>query len=267
MAMVVLEYVIGVIVLCIFLSFLAYWQKVLDKWGCVMAFGIGIVIGIFGNILWLLLLLFFLITSFGATKYKYALKKEKGVGEGRIGERHVKNVLANGLAPAYIAFISFEAFHFIEKKWMAEVAFVAAISVAASDTVASELGVISDKTYLITNLRKRVKPGTSGGVSWFGQLWALIAAAYTAIVGWVVLFLIPHIFNNSIVSFSNNSYTQTSLFALITIPIVIGFLGCQIDSLLGATLEQKGWISNNGVNLAATSLGGLIAWMMIPLII
>lgn len=266
MAMLVLEYVVGVLVLCVLLCLLAYWQKVLDKWGSILAFFIGGVIGIFGGILWLLLLIFFLITSFGATKYKYSIKKEKGVQEGKIGERHFKNVLANGLAPTYIALISFEGFHFVEDKWMAEVAFVAAISVAAADTVASELGVFSNKTYLITNLKKRVKPGTSGGVSLLGQFWALTAAFYTAIMGWIVLFFIPTILN-PIEGISLNTSSPSHLHVLIVIPIFIGFLGCQVDSVLGATLEQKGLISNNGVNFAATSIGGLLAWMLIPLMI
>jgi uncharacterized protein (TIGR00297 family) len=267
MAMVVWEHVVGVLALCLILCLLAYWQKVLDKWGSILAFVIGGTIGIFGGILWLILLVFFLITSFGSTKYKYSLKKEKGVQEGKRGERHVKNVLANGLMPTFIAVISFEDFHFIEEKWMAEIAFIAALSVAAADTVASELGVFSDQTYLITNLRKRVRPGTSGGISLLGQFWALIAATYTAVMGWVMFFLIPHILPGSIDGVSVPGSWPSSSYAMIIIPIVIGFLGCQIDSVLGATLEQKGWVSNNGVNLVSTSLGGLIAWMMIPMMV
>lgn len=263
-AMVTSEYVMGILVLCGLLCLLAYWQKVLDRGGSIVAFGIGAIIGIFGGILWLVLLIFFLLTSFGATRYKYSLKSEKGVQEGKRGERRMKNVLANGLAPCYIALVSYEDFHFIEEKWMAEIAFVAAISVAAADTTASELGVFSDKTYLITNLKKKVKAGTSGGVSMLGQSWALTASAYTAIMGWVMLFFIPSTFFSSIDAISASTTLPSHSYAMITIPIIIGFMGCQFDSVLGATLERIGLISNNGVNLLATSFGGLIAWMMIP---
>jgi uncharacterized membrane protein len=31
-----------------------------------------------------------------------------------------------------------------------------------------------------------------------------------------------------------------------------GFLGTVIDSLLGATLERRRWLGNNGVNLLST---------------
>ncbi|UCF08209.1 MAG: DUF92 domain-containing protein [Thermoplasmata archaeon] len=264
--MLVLEHTIGVLAVCTLLGFLAYWKKVLDKRGSLLAVIVGILIGIFGGILWLALLVFFLITSFVATRYKYTLKKERGVQEGKIGERHAKNVLANGLAPTLVALFSFEGFHLIGEKWMAEVAFVATISVAASDTVASELGVFSDKTYLITNLKKRVKPGTHGGVSMLGQSWALIAAFYTAITGWVVLFFLPHIYSNSSGNFMLNDSPPAYSLGLIFIPLAIGFIGCQVDSVLGATLERKGLISNNAVNLIATGSGGLIAWMTLLLL-
>ena len=266
MAMVSFDYVLGVLVLCVILCVLAYWEKVLDLWGTILAFFIGAIIGIFGGILWLALLLFFLITSFLATRYKYTFKTERGVQEGKKGERHFKNVLANGFIPAFIALISFEDFHFIENKWMAEVAFISVIAVAAADTVASELGVMSDKTYLITNPKKRVKPGTSGGISVLGQIWAIMASTYTAVFAWIVLFLIPFTFffsDDGLYHFASPSNS----YALIVIPLIVGFVGCQIDSVLGATLEQKGWLTNEGVNIAATSLGGLLAWMMIPLLV
>jgi uncharacterized protein (TIGR00297 family) len=264
--MVSFDYVLGVLILCVILCVLAYWERVLDLWGTILAFFIGAIIGIFGGILWLVLLLFFLITSFVATRYKYSIKTERGVQEGKKGERHFKNVLANGFIPAFIALISYEDFHFIEHKWMAEVAFISAIAVAAADTVASELGVFSDKTYLITNPKKRVKPGTSGGISVLGEFWALMASTYTAVFAWVVLFFIPFSFFSTTDGFLNFPRPSNS-YALVVIPLIIGFVGCQIDSVLGATLEHKGWLTNDGVNITATSLGGLLAWMMIPILI
>jgi uncharacterized protein (TIGR00297 family) len=264
MAMVSSDYVLGVVIICVILCILAYWEKVLDLKGTILAFFIGAIIGIFGGILWLTLLLFFLITSFVATRYKYTLKIERGVQEGKKGERHFKNVLANGFIPTFIALISYEDFHFIENKWMAEVAFVSAIAVAAADTMASELGVISDKAYLITNPKKRVKPGTSGGISIFGQWWALLASTYTGVFAWIVLFFIPFNFFSTTEGFL--SISPSNSYALVVIPLIIGFVGCQIDSVLGATLEQKGWLTNDGVNLSATSMGGILAWMMVSMI-
>jgi uncharacterized membrane protein len=49
-----------------------------------------------------------------------------------------------------------------------------------------------------------------------------------------------------------------------SIVTVSGFLGTNIDSLLGATLQQRGILSNNGVNVVSTAVGGIVAgaiWM------
>jgi uncharacterized membrane protein len=41
--------------------------------------------------------------------------------------------------------------------------------------------------------------------------------------------------------------------------MLCGFLGCQIDSVIGATLERRGKIGKLGNNLASIGLGTLIA--------
>ena len=53
---------------------------------------------------------------------------------------------------------------------------------------------------------------------------------------------------------------------LIVIPAVVGFLGCQIDSVLGATLERRGIVGKRTVNLVSTSLGGLIAFGLLSVV-
>jgi len=39
----------------------------------------------------------------------------------------------------------------------------------------------------------------------------------------------------------------------------VGFLGMLLDSILGAALEARSWLDNDGVNLAATSAGAVAA--------
>jgi uncharacterized membrane protein len=39
-----------------------------------------------------------------------------------------------------------------------------------------------------------------------------------------------------------------------------GVVGLLFDSLLGATVERRGWIGNDWVNFLSTLVGGLIAW-------
>src|SRR5207247_5267814 len=88
------------------LSALAYRRDVLTWDGSLAAFVVGMVIGIFGDVTWLFLLLFFLLSSFLATRYRFALKEALGVQEGLRGERKSTNLLANGFAPMAVAAIS-----------------------------------------------------------------------------------------------------------------------------------------------------------------
>lgn len=248
--MVALGTLLIITLLCTALASLAYVKKMLTWDGSVAAFAVGFIIGIFGDILWLLLLLLFLVTSFVATRYRFPEKRAIGAQEGVEGERRYSNVLANGLAPSFIAIMSFAAIPALPKP-LSGLLFVSAISVAASDTLASEIGVLSPRTYLITTMQK-VKPGTNGGVSLLGQGAALLAAVYTALMAWFLLFHIPTILGQD--------PTFPASPALLVIPILIGFVGCQIDSLVGATLETKGLVSKKTNNLLVTSLGGVLAY-------
>ncbi len=239
--------------LCLVLSSLAYHKQVLTRRGSVAAFAIGMTIGILGDVTWLLLLLFFLLSSFAATRYRFALKEAMGVQEGKKGERGAMNVLANGLAPTAAAVISALGIPGFSIEWMG-IVFLSGLAVAGADTLASEIGVLSDRAFLITTFR-RVRPGTDGGVSLLGEVCALGASLYTALIGWFVLFYLSSLLGLSV--------TLPSRSFLLFIPATVGFVGCQIDSVLGATLEARGLMRKKGVNLAATSSGAILAYMLL----
>lgn len=243
-----------VVAACTLLAGLTYHRKVLDLQGSLLGFAMGLFIGLMGHLLWLLLLLIFLMTAFAATRYKYALKKELEVAEPDKGRRGFSSVMANGWVPMVVAILSFpnpwlDAF----PKDVAAVLFLTAISAAASDTIASELGVLSEKVYLITTF-KRVRPGINGGVSLLGTSAALSAAVYTSVVGWLVLKLAAP--------------EQLSGFPLyfIMVPVLMGFLGCQIDSLLGATLENRGMLNKDRVNILSIGAATLMALALMKLL-
>lgn len=242
------------VLLCALLSWLAYSRKVLTSDGAVAAFGVGMVIGVFGDVTWLLLLLLFLLSSFAATRYRFALKQAMGVQEGARGERRASNVLANGAAPAAVAVLGFLA---VMPKEVSGLLFVSALAVAGADTMASEIGVLSPRPRLITSMR-RVKPGTDGGVSPLGQGAAAGAAFYTALFGYVVLVV------------GSTSLGMPATFptnpAILAIPAVVGFAGCQVDSVFGATLERRGWLDKKTNNLASTGLGAVIAFLLYVLL-
>lgn len=235
------------------LSVLAYRRDVLTWDGSLAAFVVGMVIGIFGDVTWLLLLLFFLLSSFLATRYRFALKQAMGVQEGFRGERRAANVIANGfslMAVAVATLVLPTAF----PKAIGGIVFLSALSVAGADTLASEIGVLSRRTYLITN-GKPVPPGTDGGVSGLGQLSAFGAALYTSIVGWFVLSYLARIAGLI------PSLPDAPIYLLI--PLVIGFLGCQLDSVIGATLERRGIVNKKTNNLISTGVGAIVAYLVI----
>ena len=242
--------ILGVTIFCAAMASASYLRKIFDLSGSLSAFVVGMVIGVCGDVLWLILLLVFLISSFGATKYRFEWKKSEGFQEGTKGERTWRNVLANGAVPALIAVMSFVS-ESLEPgggafpKDVASFMFVSAIAVAASDTTASEIGIIDPRVYMITTF-ERTKRGVDGGVSLTGQLAAFVAAAYTSVVAYVVFAS----FNDSLLA------GPSTLF----VPMLCGFLGCQIDSVIGATLETKGKIGKLGNNFVSIALGALIAF-------
>lgn len=232
-------------IVCALLALIAYWRRVFDIHGTYVAFLVGLVIGILGSLLWLIMLLVFLLSSFLATKFKFDYKKQKGVQEGVRGERKVKNILANGSIPVIVA--CFKFFYPLSEPF-ATVLFLTAISAAAADTMASELGTLSGNTYLITDLTKKVPPGTNGGVSVLGTLAALFAAFYVSLVGCIL----SSVFN----------------LAFFIIPVLLGFLSCNIDSLLGATLEVKGMMTKQMVNyisIGTSTVICVLVWIKLSL--
>ena len=235
------------------LSALAYWRNVLTWDGSLAAFVVGMVIGIFGDVTWLFLLLFFLLSSFFATRYRFSLKQALGVQEGIRGERRATNVVANGAALMAVAVASLVLPTRLPKV-ASGVIFLSALSVAGADTLASEIGVLSRKTYLITT-GKAVPPGTDGGVSGLGTLCALGAALYTSVVGWFILSYIST--NYGLVP----SMPASPVYLII--PLGIGFLGCQIDSVIGATLERRGLVNKKTNNLVSTASGAILAYLIL----
>ncbi|MFA5896401.1 MAG: DUF92 domain-containing protein, partial [Thermoplasmata archaeon] len=125
-----------------------------------------------------------------------------------------------------------------------------------ADTLASEIGVLSRNAYLITNF-ERVPPGTDGGISALGQLCAVGAALYTALVGYFVLSFLARTYGLAQTMPETTSY--------LIIPAVMGFVGCQIDSVIGATLERKGYGNKKTTNLIATSLGAVLGFAVLVL--
>ena len=234
----------AVLALSLLLSLLAYKMGLLTKSGCVSAALMGMIIGGCGSLTWLILLIVFTLVGFAATLVGLSKKREKGLQEGTHGERGWKNVIGVALPCVIFALLNMitqDSYHYYMT-----IGYISAIAVAAADTTASELGTKDDRVYLITTF-KRVPPGTDGGISPFGTLVSFIGSAAVTLIGWAVIF-------------------QSLNDIFILIPMVAGFIGCMLDSLVGATLETWGYVNKYGNNcitgIAGGLIGVLIAWLL-----
>jgi uncharacterized protein (TIGR00297 family) len=132
--------------------------------------------------------------------------------------------------------------------------FVGSVAAAAADTLASEFGGLSDHTILITT-GKPVPPGTDGGISLAGQVAALVGAFLVSGIGLVLLQL-----SRTLSALPMPPELSTAAFVTAA---VAGFLGCQVDSLLGATLEVRGKLTKEEVNFLGILTGPVVvaAWL------
>lgn len=221
-------------------------RRILNEAGTWAAAGLGLGVAVLGHWTWLLILLSFLASGFAVTRWRIAEKREQGLHEGEDGERDWTNVVANGGVPLLIA-----AAAALTRDWQTMLpVFAAAVSVAAADTFASEIGCLDSRVRMITTM-KRCEPGINGGFSPDGQLAAaggalliaLIAAALGLLVGATAL---------------------ADPLGFVLGITAIGFIGCQIDSLLGAWFENRGYIGKGTVNALAISGGALLAAFVLP---
>ena len=233
-------------IIMIFLVIASNKARVLDSAGVAAAVFVGLLVGLLGHWTWLLTLLAFLVFSHLATKWKFEEKKARNMSESEDGHRGWINVFANGGIPALIATGAFVTEEWEFGLWK----FGAAVSVAAADTFASEFGCLDDNVRMITTLKK-CEPGINGGYSKTGQLAALIGALVIGLMTFGAWYA------------TNMDKPIGDGVSLMTAVIAIGWIGCQIDSLLGALFENRGYLSKGGVNALAITSGMIImfAWL------
>jgi len=201
---------------------------------------IGVLLIVFADVRWFLVMLAFFIIGSASTRFQYARKKVMGVEQERGGARGYQNAFSNGLVGTGAAVI----FGLTgDPLWAA--LFVGSIATATADTVASEIGVTGGRPIMITTL-KHVPEGTNGGITMRGEAASLLGSALVAGLA-LGLQIIP--------------------LPIFFICVLAGFLGTNIDSLIGATLENRGIVGNAGTNLLATFGGGVSAVIMVLLLV
>ncbi len=201
---------------------IALYKKLLTPKGALisLAFGLFAYFSI-GMEALVVMLVFFILAEISTKLREHFYGKKHAI-------RDELNVIGNGLAGIVALAIN------------AKLAFYAAFACALADTVSSEMGLLSGKQpVLITNLRKKVKPGTDGGITLYGTLASVLGAGIIA-----------------------SLYLQFNANPLgFVIVLLAGFIGCIIDSILGAIYERKKLLDNTQVNLLATSSAAVMAFI------
>ncbi len=236
----------------VLLAVVLYRVGALTADGLISALVVGVVVGVFGGYPFFLLLLLFLLVGFGATKYRFREKERLGVQEGKRGERGWKNVWATGAVATFVPVV-YRLFPEIFPENTVGAIYVVSISVAASDTIASEMGMLFGTPVLITSPRKRVPIGTNGGVTAMGTLWSLLAAILMGISGFLLSVFMWFPSPRVLADFFGTA-------GVFLIAGLFGFLGCLFDSILGALFENRKKMTKHQVNFVSTLLATVIAW-------
>jgi len=122
---------------------------------------------------------------------------------------------------------------------------LAALAESAADTVSSEIGQVwGGQPRMLTTLRQ-VEPGTDGAISLAGTLAGIAAGAAVAAVG---------------------ALAMSGGGEMFLIAAAGGVFGLFFDSLLGATLERRGWLNNDAVNFLSTASAAAFALGLLALV-
>lgn len=153
--------------------------------------------------------------------------------------RTTGQVLANG---GVAALAGLSIMYWPGQQPVLEIAMAASLSSATADTLSSELGMVYGRHYYNILTWRRDRRGLDGVVSLEGTLIGVAGSSLIAL-----LYAAGHSWNGGF-----------------WIIVLSGAIGNLTDSILGASLERKGWLGDDMVNflntLAAGLLGGLLAW-------
>jgi uncharacterized protein (TIGR00297 family) len=223
----------------------SYNKKKLTKIASLTAFLIGMITISAGIHLYMIVLSFFLTSTYATKmgkelkiKFLSAYKKEK--------TRDVYQVLCNGGLPTLFAFFIFmidcdlfsnkNIFGYDERKLkiILNYAYVYYYAACNADTWSSEIGFLSKGDPILITKFKNVPRGTNGGIS---KLGILVSIAGGALIGFVAG-----------LSYQEDNLFDEKTYLLLIYKILIcslaGLSGSILDSILGATLQETIYLKN-----------------------
>jgi len=220
-------------------AFFARRRAALTDSGAWAASAVGIALVLAGWP-WLALIGVFFITSSVLTRLEPA---RGGSARSRDrGGRRWQQVAANGGVAAVTAMVS------ALTAWPQGFGVAAgAIAAATADTWATEIGRWSRTPPRLITTAQPVAPGVSGGVTVWGTLGSVAGALLVAALALALY------------GTSRAGGAPAAPFGWTAWIAVAGITGSLLDSLLGATVEDRWrWLDNDAVNVAATAWGAAL---------
>jgi uncharacterized protein (TIGR00297 family) len=205
--------------------------------------------GLLGVIIWVglgwrayVVMMAYFVVGSGVTQIGLAQKEAAGIAEKRSGARGPENVWGSALVAAVCAIAAYGVNIMAPSgSWLSLLclAYVASMATKLSDTSASEVGKAYGKTtYLITTLQS-VARGTEGAVSLEGTIAGIFGSLLLAAIAYF-LGLISGVG--------------------VAICLIAAFIATNIESLIGATIQEKfDWLTNELVNIINTLIGAVVA--------
>jgi uncharacterized protein (TIGR00297 family) len=192
------------------------------------------------------------LLAFAATRAGRHKKERLGTAEGRKG-RSASQVAANLGFAALVASGPVQSW-LLDALWLplsvtggrmpalSWTLALTALAEAAADTTSSEIGqVLGGRPRMITSF-KAVDPGRDGAITLAGSLAGVIAAAIVAYAG---------------------MWALGGGWILFEVSCAGAVFGLFFDSLLGATLEERGLLNNDAVNFLSTIIAAGFALAML----
>jgi uncharacterized protein (TIGR00297 family) len=194
------------------------------------------------------------VLTFVSTRAGRHIKAKTGLAEKRTG-RNAAQVIANLSVAALsvggtVVLVGRHLSHAMNTsdRWLypaMTTMCLAALVEATADTVSSEIGqAFGGNPRLLIGLR-RVVPGTDGAVTPVGSCAGIAAGGVVALGG---------------------AWGMHLSATAILIAFGAGICGLFFDSLLGATVERRGWLGNDLVNFTSTLFAAVLAAFVYRLI-
>ena len=179
----------------------------------------------------------FFILGTAATIWKKKEKAAVKVQHDQSPKRDAGQVFANGGVAGLIGALSY---FFPNESYLFNLMMAASLSSAMADTLSSELGMIYGRRFYNIISRKKDAKGLDGVVSLEGTLIGVIGCAIIALI------------------YAMSLAWDRSFWII----ILAGTIGNLSDSILGALLERKQLLTNNGVNFLNTLIAALFAGLI-----